>query len=59
LILGYALTVALIAGLIVWAVSSPSRTAESVPMPGATVTASPLPQDPAAPRGDVDGASAE
>jgi hypothetical protein len=45
LILGYALTVALIAGLIVWAVSSPSRTAESVPMPGATVTASPLPQD--------------
>ena len=45
LILGYALTVALIAGLIVWAVSSPSRTVESVPMPGATVTASPLPQD--------------
>jgi Domain of unknown function (DUF4190) len=45
LILGYALTVALIAALIVWLVSSPSRTAESGPMPGATVTASPLPQD--------------
>jgi Domain of unknown function (DUF4190) len=45
LILGYALTVALMAGLIVWAVSSPSRTSESVPMPGATFTASPLPRD--------------
>jgi len=43
LILGYSLTAALIAGLILWAVSIPSQTV--VPMPGATVTASPLPQD--------------
>jgi Domain of unknown function (DUF4190) len=43
LILGYSLTAALIAGLILWAVSTPSQT--TVPMPGATVTVSPLPQD--------------
>ena len=45
LILGYALTVALVAGLILWAVASPSLTAVSVPMPSDTFTASPLPQE--------------
>lgn len=45
LILGYGLTVALIAGLILWAASSPSSTTESVRMPGSTAMASPLPQN--------------
>lgn len=44
LILGYLLTLALVAGLIVWAVSNPSGTAESMP-PQATFTVAPLPQD--------------
>jgi hypothetical protein len=45
LILGYLLTVALLAGLIVWAISTPSGTAQSLPTPGATFIVEPLPQN--------------
>ncbi len=44
LIVGYVLTVALIAALIVWAVVSPSQRAQSVPNTGPVVTAPALPR---------------